>query len=245
VIKSPFTRWARRRLNRYYSEKIEAAFHRVGIVNPPVQHGKASHALSEGCDRNQIGAPHPEPLAAGMSLQKQATLLNQPIDALGVDQFLPAGSPLAFEERSDPSVTIPRPPIDQSADVRSKLDVAETVLGGGASDAWPSIARRCSSARLPGCSYCLHWESPGAGDRDSNVSFCPFQVESLLEDPYVPGLGSEQMLQLPNSFFQLADVRSRNDFAHQPGQPACLLRSSAFSTGSAGSARARDVGQHS
>jgi hypothetical protein len=71
----------------------------------------------------------PRPAAAGMSLQKQPMLLHQPIDALGVDRFLPGGSPLAFEERGDPPIAIARPLIDQSADVRSKLDVADPVLG--------------------------------------------------------------------------------------------------------------------
>jgi hypothetical protein len=79
--------------------------------------GAPSDIRSEG---DYLAIMFPRPVAAGMSLQKQPMLLHQPIDALGVDRFLPGGSPLALEERGDPSIRIARPLIDIAATVPSK-----------------------------------------------------------------------------------------------------------------------------
>ena len=79
--------------------------------------------------------------------------------------------PVRPDTRGDPPIAIARPLIDQSADVRSKLDVADPVLGAAPRTRGLLSLDDVRARDSQGGGHCLHWESPGAGDRDSKVSF--------------------------------------------------------------------------
>src|SRR6516164_2847123 len=59
-----------------------------------------------------------------MAFEQEAVLLHQPVDALGVDRGQAVGSPLALEERGDPTVAVSRALIDQTSDAGAQFQVA-------------------------------------------------------------------------------------------------------------------------
>jgi hypothetical protein len=158
--------------------------------------GDAHHLAVPASEPQRVGAPaevgaDPRDLAvmlartptAGVAFEQEAVFLYQPISALCIDQGQPVGSPLALEERGDPTVAVGRALIDQATNVGAQFEIAWPVL-------WPAF---CPGAVTTldevGPGYAqrlgdrLHGVSSGSGERDSNIGFfARAKVERFLEE---------------------------------------------------------------